>query len=202
MRWWRTWAKMKANEFPAKAIKLLYDEFTKSPQDNGVLKARAIVAHGSHYQGTDKDIKIRIAECDPNIAKLITKPKDYRRVFALPVTSKQHGKNKYVVRLNVNIPTDAMFPVYDVNVKLPKEISQNAAAEKWYDDITLNKKQLKNEGRFSIGSPGPSNDYECQITPVQMNKDQSNILEVTFSYDAFKPFIVSVMVQKPIIKKN
>jgi hypothetical protein len=37
---------------------------------------------------------------------------------------------------------------------------------------------------------------------VQMNKDQNNILEVNFTYNAFKVFIVSVMVQKPIIKKN
>jgi hypothetical protein len=195
-------AKMKDNEFPAKAIKLMYDLFIKEPGDNGVLKARAIVTHGTHYKGDDKEIKLRIAECDPNLAKWITKPKDYRRIFALPVTTKLHGKNKYIVRLNINIPTEATFPVYDVNIKLPKEIAQNAAATQWYDAISLNKILLKNEGRFVITAPSATNDYECQITPVQMNKDQGNILEVVFSYDAFKPFIVSVMVQKPIIKKN
>jgi hypothetical protein len=104
--------------------------------------------------------------------------------------------------MNVNIPTDAAFPVYDVNIKLPKDISQNAAASQWYDEITCNKKLLKNEGRFSITAPSAANDFECQITPVQMNKDQNNILEVNFTYNAFKVFIVSVMVQKPIIKKN
>ena len=195
-------ARMKDDEFPLKAVKLLYEQFVKTPMDNGVLKARAIVTHGSHYKGTDKDTKQRIAECDPNSAKWIVKPKDYRRIFALPITSKQRGKNTYKVRLNVNIPTEANFPVYDVNFKLPKEVAQNAATTQWYQEITLNKKQLKNEGRFVITAPSPANDYECQITPVQMNKDQGNILEVIFDYDAFKPLILSVMVQKPIIKKN
>jgi UDP-N-acetylglucosamine transferase subunit ALG13 len=195
-------ARMKENEFPAKAIKLCYEQFIKTPDDNGVLKARAIVTHGNHYKGEDKEIKLRIAECNPMSSKWITKPKEYRRIFALPVTDNRKGKNKYYIRLNVNIPTEANFPVYDVNIKLPKEVAQNAATAQWYDEISLNKKLLKNEGRFSISAPGASNDYECQITPVQMNKDANNILEVTFTHHSFKPFIVSVMVQKPIIKKN
>jgi hypothetical protein len=195
-------AAMKANEFPARAVKLLYEEFIKNPEDNGVLKARAIVTHGNHYKGEDKEIKLRLSECNPLLPKWIVKPKEYRRVFALPITDKTHGRNKYVVRLNVNIPTEAMFPVYDVNIKLPKEIAQNAAAAQWYDEIKLNKILLKNEGRFTITAPSASNDYECQITPVQMNKDQSNILEISFTAAAFKPFNISVMVQKPIIKKN
>ncbi|HMD68247.1 MAG TPA: hypothetical protein VKF42_05150 [Chitinivibrionales bacterium] len=195
-------AKLKDFDFPAKAIKLCYEQFIKDPENDGVLKARAVVTHGNHYKGDDKDLKIRVAECNPQSAKRISKPKEYRRVFALPITDNRKGKNKYYIRLNVDIPTDANFPVYDVNIKLPKEISQNAGASQWYDEILLNKKQLKNEGRFSITAPSASNDYECQITPVQMNKDQNNILEVNFSYHAFKPFTVSVMVQKPIIKKN
>jgi hypothetical protein len=195
-------AKLKDYDFPAKAIKLCYEQFLKNPDDNGVLKARAVVTHGNHYKGDDKDLKIRVAECNPQSAKRISKPKEYRRVFALPITDNRKGKNKYYIRLNVDIPTDANFPVYDVNIKLPKEIAQNAAASQWYDEISLNKKLLKNEGRFSIAAPTASNDYECQITPVQMNKDQNNILEINFTYHAFKPFLVSVMVQKPIIKKN
>jgi hypothetical protein len=196
-------AKLKDYDFPAKAIKLCYEQFIKNPEENGVLKARAVVTHGNHYKGDDKDLKIRVAECNPESAKRITKPKEYRRVFALPITdNRKGGKNKYYIRLNVDIPTDANFPVYDVNIKLPKEVAQNAAASQWYDEILLNKKQLKNEGRFSISAPSATNDYECQITPVQMNKGQSNILEVNFTYRAFKPFTVSVMVQKPIIKKN
>ena len=195
-------AKMKENEFPAKAIKLLYDQFVKSPDENGVLKARAIVAHGKHYTGDDKEVKIRMAECDPLLAKWITKPKDYRRVFVVPVTDNRRGKNKYVVRFNINIPTEAVFPVYDLNIKLPKEVAQNAASSQWYDDITLNKKPLKNEGRFSITAPTSGNNYECQISPVQMNKDQSNYLEIAFHSNSFKVLQVSVMVQKPIIKKN
>jgi hypothetical protein len=195
-------AKMKDYDFPAKAIKLCYEQFMKNPDDNGVLKARAVVTHGNHYKGDDRDLKIRIAECNPQSAKKITKPKDYRRVYALPITDNRKGKNKYYVRLNVDIPTDANFPVYDVNIKLPKEISQNAATTQWYDEILLNKKPLKNEGRFTISSPSAANDYECQITPVQMNKDQNNILEINFTHHSFKAFPVSVMVQKPIIKKN
>jgi hypothetical protein len=195
-------AKMKDFEFPAKAIKLCYEQFMKNPDDNGVLKARAVVTHGNHYKGDDKDLKIRIAECNPQYAKKISKPKDYRRVFALPITDNRKGKNKYYVRLNVDIPTDANFPVYDVNIKLPKEIAQNAATTQWYDEILLNKKPLKNEGRFTISAPSAANEYECQITPVQMNKDQNNILEINFTHHSFKAFPVSVMVQKPIIKKN
>ncbi|HUI92444.1 MAG TPA: hypothetical protein VLX68_09385 [Chitinivibrionales bacterium] len=197
-------AKLKDYDFPAKAIKLCYEQFIKNPDENGVLKARAVVTHGKHYKGDDKELKIKIAECDPLSAKWISKPKDYRRVFVLPVTDNRSrgAKNKYYIRLNVNIPTDAEFPVYDVNIKLPKEIAQNAAASQWYDQILCNKTVLKNEGRFSIGAPTAANDFECQITPVQMNKDKNNILEVNFTYPAFKPFTVSVMVQKPIIKKN
>jgi hypothetical protein len=195
-------ARMKENEFPAKAIKLLYEQFLRNPDDNGVAKARAIVTHGNHYQGKDQDIKIRIAECNPLSAKWITKPKDYRRVFVLPVTDSKHGKNKYVFRMNVRVPTDAAFPVYDVNIKLPKEVAQNAATTQWYDEMKLNKKLLKNEGRFSITAPSAANNNECQITPVQMDKDGNNILEVSFTYPSFKVFTVSVMVQKPLIKKN
>jgi len=195
-------AKMKENEFPARAIKLLYEQFVKTPEDNGVLKARAVVAHGKHYTGDDKQIKDRVSEADPLLAKWITKPKDYRRVLVVPVTDNRHGKNKYVVRFNINIPTDAVFPVYDVNIKLPKEVAQNAATSQWYESISCNKKLLKNEGRFSINAPTSANGYECQITPVQMNKDEANFLEIVFNYNALKVLQVSVMVQKPIIKKN
>ena len=199
---------MKENEFPAKAIKLLFDQLIHNPQDNGVLKARAIVTHGNHYmidsaKGQDNEIRRRIAECNPHTAKWIVKPKDYRRIFALPVTDRRSGgKNKYMFRLNVRVPTEAQFPVYDVNIKLPKEVAQNAASSQWYDEIMCNKKVLKNEGRFTISAPSAANDYECQITPVQMNKQGNNYLEVTFTYPAFKVIPVSIMVQKPIIKKN
>ena len=200
-------SKMKDNEFPAKAIKLLYEQFIRHPEDNGVLKARAIVTPGNHYTVEDKkgegnEIRIRVAECNPLSAKWITKPKDYRRIFALPVSDNRRGKNKYMFRLNVRIPTEAAFPVYDVNIKLPKELAQNAASSQWYDEISCNKKPLKNEGRFSITAPSAANDYECQVTPVQMNKDGNNILEVVFTYNGFKVIPVSIMVQKPIIKKN
>jgi len=195
-------AKMKDDEFPAKSIELLYKDFLKQPDDNGVFKSRAIVTHGKYYKGDDKKILQRISECDPTLAKWIVEPKTYRRVFATPITSSRKGKNKYMVRFNVNIETEANFPVYDVNIKLPKEIAQNAATEQWYDAILLNKKELKNEGRFTISAPSAANDYECQITPVQMTKGKGNILEITFTHQSFRVHQISVMVQKPIIKKN
>jgi len=104
-------AKMKDFEFPAKAIKLCYEQFIKNPRRTGCSRRAAVVTHGNHYKGDDKDLKIRIAECNPMSAKWISKPKEYRRVFALPVTDNRNrgAKNKYYIRLNVNIETDAQF---------------------------------------------------------------------------------------------
>jgi hypothetical protein len=104
--------------------------------------------------------------------------------------------------LNIQIPSDAKFPVFDVNIKLPREVASKAGQQQWYDKITMNGNVLKNEGRFTITAPTPSNDYECQLTPVQMFKDRDNILEVRFKHSAFKVLEVSVMAQRPIIKKN
>lgn len=195
-------AKMKENEFPAKAITLLYEQFIKNINDKGVLKTRAIVAHGTHYKGEDKKIKGMMAECNPWSSKWIVKPKEYRRVFVVPITDNARGSNRYFFRLNIKIPTDAKFPVYDVNIKLPAEIAKSAGEEQWYEKITMNKNVLKNEGRFSITAPTAENEYECQITPVQMKKDENNFLDVYFNHNSFKVLTVSVMVQKPIIKKN
>ena len=194
--------RIKQVEFPSKSIELLYEQLVRSPDDNGVLKARAIVAHGRHYAGDDKEVKRRVAEADPLVAKWIVKAKEARRVFVVPVTDNRRGKNKYVVRFNVDIPTDAVFPVYEVNIRLPREVAQNAEAEQWYDAITCNRVPLKNEGRFTITAPTAANNYECQIAPVQMNKDKANVLEIVFRHSSFKVLQVSVMVQKPIIKKN
>jgi len=189
-------------EFPSQAIKQLYTEFTQNPADQGVLKARAIVTHGRHYKGDDQKIKNRVAECDPNRAKWITKAMDYRKIYVLPITSSQSGGNEYLVKLDIQIPSEAQFPVFDVNVKLPKEIAQSAASSQWYQSITLNKEVIKNEGRFTITAPTSENNYECQITPLRMFKDKDNILEIRFKHNSFKVFEVSVMAQKPIIKKN
>ncbi len=195
-------AKMKENEFPMKAVKILYERFLKDPTGLGVTMARAIVTHGKHYTGDDKKTKRRIAECDPWRSKWIVKTKQYRNVFALPLTSNEKGTNRYFLRLNIRIPTDAKFPVYDVNIKLPKEIAKNAGTSQWYEKIKLNKKELKNEGRFTISSPSAESNYECQITPVRMDKDGNNYLDIYFTAKTFKVYQVGVMVQKPIIKKN
>ena len=98
--------------------------------------------------------------------------------------------------------SEAKFPVYDLNIKLPKEVAKDAAASQWYEKITLNKELLKNEGRFTITAPTAANNYECQVGPVRMVKDSDNVLEVRYKHDSFKVFEVSVMAQKPIIKKH
>lgn len=193
--------KMKYIEFPETAIKNLYTKLTANIEDNGVARARAIVAHGKQYKGKDPKIKNRVSECDPYAAKWITEAKEYRRVLALPI-SQSKGENTYLLRLNVRIPTEAKFPVYDVNIKLPKWLAQKAASEQWYEQILVNKEVIKNEGRITITAPGPSNEYECQITPVRMNKDEDNIVEIRFKQKAFTVIPISVMAQKPLIKKN
>ena len=70
------------------------------------------------------------------------------------------------------------------------------------EEITMNKKVLKNEGRFTITAPTANNNYECQLTPVQMRKGQSNILEIRFKNPTFQVFEVSVMAQRPIMRRN
>jgi len=197
-----TLTNLKNITFPEKSIEVLYKEFTANSSSNGVQRARAIVEHGKHYTGTNSQIKSSIGECDPTASKWITKAKTYRKVYALPYTSNPQGNNEYIFKFNIKIPSDARFPVFDINIKLPKEIAGSAHEKQWYDKITMNGNILKNEGRFSIVAPTAANDYECQITPVQMDKDADNILEVRFTHSSFKVFEVSAMAQKPIIKKN
>lgn len=195
-------ARLKENEFPMKAVQILYDRFLKDPEGLGVPMARAIVSHGKYYKGDDDKTKRRIAECDPWQSKWIVNEGQYRNVFALPITDNKNGVNTYFVRLNIRIKTDAKFPVYDVNIKVPKQIGQKAGTEQWYDKIMLNKELLKNEGRFTISAPTAANNFECQITPVRMDKDGNNLLDIYFKDKSFRVFPVGVMVQKPIIKKN
>jgi hypothetical protein len=187
--------------FPQKAIEFLYKDFSNDINSNGVLKARAIVVHGQQYKGTDNKIKNLVAECDPWASKWITKEVQYRKVYALPTTTNPSGENTYVFRLNLRIPTDARFPAYDVNIKLPKDVAQKASGA-WYDQIMMNKEVLKPEGRFTITAPNASNEYTALITPLQVVKDGDSILEVRFTHSSFKVFEVSVMAQKPILRKN
>lgn len=194
--------KMKYHEFPENAINTLYKDFVGNINDRGVDKARAIAIHGKYYRGNNSSVKNKATECNVNVAKWITKPKEYRKLYALPITTNRNGTNTYMFRLEIQIPSDARFPVFDVNIKLPADVAQNAGQTRWYDIITLNNVEVKNEGRVKITSPLPSNNYECQISPVQMEKEGSNILEVKFTYPGYKVFEVSVMAQKPIIKKN
>jgi hypothetical protein len=189
-------------EFPESAIRTLYAEFTRDMNSNGVERARAIVEHGKMYRGTDKQIPSMVSECDPAVAKWIVRPKEYRRILAFPVTSNKNGTNEYVFRIKLQIPSDAAFPVFDVNVKLPKEVAQTGAGDSWYDRITINNNLIKNEGRFRITAPLPDNNYESQITPVQMDKAGNNVLEIRFKKTTFKVYEISAMAQVPIMKKN
>jgi len=189
-------------EFPEGSIRLLYADFSRDINANGVERARAIVEHGKIYKGSDKQIASMLSECDPMIAKWIVRPKEYRRILAFPVTTNKRGVNEYVFRIKLQIPSDAQFPVFDVNVKLPREIAEAAKGESWYDRITINKNLIKNEGRFRITAPLPDNNYESQITPVQMDKAGNNILEVRFRKASFKVYEISAMAQVPIMKKN
>ena len=188
--------------FPEGAVKALYHDFVRNINNRGAEKARAIAEHGKQYQGVDKDVKAYISECDPTVAKWIVRPKEYRKVFALPATNNRGGTNEYLVRLRLNIPSEAQFPVFDVTLKLPPEVVSKAATEQWYQEITINKKQIKNEGRFRITAPKQDNNYESLITPVQMDKEGNNILEIRFKYPGYRAFEVSAMAQVPIIRKN
>jgi len=188
--------------FPETAIKALYQDFVRNIANRGAEKARAIVEHGKEYQGTDKDVKAYISECDPNVAKWIVRAKDYRKVYTLPVTQNRQGTNEYLLRLRLNIPSEARFPVFDITVKLPQEVAARAGSEQWYQEITINKKPIKNEGRFRITAPNAGNNYESLITPVQMDKAGNNILEIRFKYPGYRTFEISAMAQVPIIRKN
>ncbi|HUI63909.1 MAG TPA: hypothetical protein VL126_03630 [Bacteroidota bacterium] len=189
-------------EFPEAGIRALYGEFTRDMNADGVDRARAIVEHGKMYKGSDKEIVSIVGECDPTVPKWIIRPKEYRRILALPTTNNKHGVNEYMFRIKLQIPSDAQFPVFDVNVKLPKELAEVSGGGAWYDAITINNNPIKNEGRFRITAPVAENNYESQITPVQMDKAGANILEVRFKKAAYKVYEISTMAQVPIMKKN
>jgi len=193
---------IKYGQFPENSIKAIYASFIRDVNDRGVDKARAIVAHGKYYRGSDKQVKGLIDECDPTMAKWIVKAKDYRRLFAFPVTSNPRGSNEYLFRLGLRIPSEAQFPVFDVNIKLPQDVARRAGTEQWYEEITLNKKPIRNEGRFRITAPVADNNYESQISPVELDKDGNNVLEIRFKYPGYKVFEISAMAQVPIIRKN
>ncbi len=193
---------IKFNQFPESSIKAIYAEFLRNSRERGVEKARAIVDHGKFYKGNDKQVKGLITECDVQAAKWIIRPKEYRKLFALPVTSNKNGENEYMFRIRLQIPSEAEFPVFDVNIKLPQDIAEKAGQTQWYESMTIDKKPLKNEGRFRITAPTAENNYETLITPLQMDKDGRNVLEVRFKYPGFRVFEVSLMAQVPIIRKN
>ncbi|MER3524736.1 MAG: hypothetical protein C4326_11945 [Ignavibacteria bacterium] len=194
--------KLKFYDFPAASIRAIYRDFSRNINDKGVERARAIVEHGKYYKGDDKQLRAILNECDPTVAKWIVKPKEYRKLYALPITNNPRGSNEYLFRVQLQIPTEAQFPVFEVNIKLPEELAAKAATEQWFESITINKTPIRNEGRFTITAPTAENNYESQISPVQMDKEGKNILEVRFRYPGFRVFEVSTMAQVPIIRKN
>ncbi|HTP13820.1 MAG TPA: hypothetical protein VMM37_09320 [Bacteroidota bacterium] len=188
--------------FPEAAIRAIYKDLTRAPREKGVEKARAVQAHATFYKGSDKSVLNIVSECDPRIAKTLTKPKEYRRLLVLPVNETASTSNEYLFRFNVKIPSEAQFPVFDVNIKVPPEVAENSKTKQWFSDMTLNKKVVKTEGHMRVTAPSADNDYEAQITPVQMTKGRDNIIEVRFKFPTFQLFEVSVMAQVPIIRKN
>jgi hypothetical protein len=188
--------------FPETAIRAIYRDFVRDPGARGVDRARAIAEHGKEYTGSDTQVRAMVDECTVEVPKKITKPKDYRKIYALPVSSNKNGSNEYMFRLLLKIPSDAEFPVFDINVKLPKDLAEKAGTTQWYKEITINKKPIKNEGRYRITAPTSASNYESLITPVQMDKASENILEVRFQYPGYRVFEISAMAQVPIIRKN
>ena len=193
---------VKTLRFPEAAIRIIYRELTQAPRDHGVEKAHAILAHAKFYKGQDKSVRNIIDECDPLIAKPLTKPKEYRRVMVIPVNEEAMSSNEYLFRINVKIPSEAKFPVYDINFKVPSAVAEKAGKTQWFTKILLNNKVVKTEGHMRITAPSADNNYEAQITPVEILKDRENIIEVQFNYPSFQLFEVSVMAQVPIIRKN
>jgi hypothetical protein len=192
----------KYHQLPENAITAIYGALTASVNVRGVEKARAIVEHGKMYRGDTKEVRRMIDECDPATPKWVVRPKEYRRIMALPVNPTRSGQNEYVVRLRLQIPSEAQFPVFDITVKLPREVAENARTTQWYQSITINQTPIKNEGRFRITTPTSENGYESLITPVQMDKEGRNVLEIRFRHPAFRVFEISAMAQVPIIRKN
>ena len=188
--------------FPEKAIETIYKDFVRNINDKGVQKTRAILEHGKLYRGDNKKIRGIVAECDPMVPKLITEPKKYRELYAIPITDNENGVNEYVIRIRLNIPSDAKFPVFDVNIRVAEEVARNAASQQWYDKLIFNNNELKQEGRIKISAPVAANNFEAQISPVQIDAKKLNILEIRFKYRAYKVFQFSAMAQVPIIKKN
>ncbi len=194
--------KTKYFTFPEIAIVAQYKSILHNSKNNAVAKVRAIEFHAKYYKGKKRKVRNIIDEFNMNIAKLITSPTDYRKLYVAPVTDNKKGVNKYMFKVSLKIPTKAKFPVYEINIKLPDEVAEKASSEKWYDKIMLNNTELKNEGRIKIIAPTKDNNYECKITPVQMDAEEQNVLTVTFSFPSYKLYEVSVMAQKPIIRKN
>jgi hypothetical protein len=193
--------KIKTIEFPENSVNSLFQMLSKNKNQTAVFQARAILEHGKFYKGKNRKVWFKISEANTKEAKRITKPAQWRNLFVMPINSSKKDMNTYVFRLNVQIPSNSKFPVYDVNVKLAKEIGEEASFRKWYKSIKMKGDEIKNEGRYTISSPDPKDNYKMQVTPVQAIRGENNIFEITFTHSDFKVFEISVMLQRPLIKK-
>ena len=187
--------------FPEQAITALYDAFSKNMDETAVYQARAIQVHRNFYKGKNARVLRKIHLSNTEEAKRVTDAAKWGKNFVLPISNKEDGTHKYVYRLDLQVQSKAKFPVWDVTLKLPKEIGEQAEFRKWFTQMKMGGKVLKNEGRFSISAPDPKDSYKVKITPVQAKKGQTNIFEITFTHPKFKVFEISAMVQRPIIKK-
>lgn len=191
-----------AIDFPEKAIDAIYRSFITSPRQSGVLKARAVVAHGTYYNGKSARIWNMVNEMDPYRGKRLDEAATYRKLYALPTNKTPGSSNSYIFKVNMVIPSTSKFPTYEVNIKLPEAVAKNAGNARWFTSIKVNGKRIEPEGPVTIIAPTAANNYIFQITPIQIEKDQNNSFEVQFDHPDFTPFEVSVMAQKPIIRKN
>ena len=194
--------KVKYYTFPQKSILALYKKILNNKNNQAVPKVRAIEFHAKYYRGKNRKTRDIIDEFNVNIAKLITRTTNYRKLFVVPITDNKNGVNTYLFKVQLKIPTKAKFPVYEINIKIPEEIAKNADTQRWYDKIMLNNTEIKNEGRIKIIAPSKNNNYECKITPIQMDKEEKNVLSIYFRFPSYKLYEVSIMAQKPIIRKN
>lgn len=187
--------------FPETAVTSLYRALQKADESTAAQFGLAIVEHGKLYKGEDAQVKGLVNEFNAAVPKTISRAKEYRKVFALPVRKSGRG-HEYLVRLRLRIPSDAKFPVYDVSIKLPEVVASGGRNERWYQSITINNKPIKNEGRFRITAPLRANNFESLISPVQTDKQGNNILELRFVHPEPRLFEISAMAQVPIIRKH
>jgi hypothetical protein len=189
-------------DYPERAIELLYNALIKNQEANGVERAQAVVEHGNRYKGKQASIWNMVNECDPHRGKRLSNAGSYRKLMALPLSLNKSAVNEYMFKVNIVIPSDAKFPAYEMNIKLPPSVATSAKSSQWFEVIRLNGDEIRPEGRISITAPTAANGYEFQITPIQTKKGENNSFEVRFKSSEYRVFNISIMAQEPLIRKH